>query len=344
MHNVTPHSLGFRMPARFDRHERTYICWPTICPQRNMLELMREDYAATVKAVARFEPVTLIVDPQDKASASAALEGIENVTFFECDLNDAWFRDSGPIFVRNDEGEVAMVNFRFNGWGGRVAADHDMAVGRKLAEKLGIKVFDAPFICEGGGLTVDGEGTLITTEQVMLNDNRYPGQGKRDIEKYLLDYLGITKVIWLKDGLLEDTDTDGHADNIVEYIAPGVVLAQAMSNPDNPNYEICRENLRRLHEATDAKGRKLKVIELDMLPYTREIDGLSMPVPYVNYYVVNDALIVPMLGGEDDEKAAEFLQAIYPEREIVGVPSVGIAMNGGGIACITQQHPVTKRH
>ncbi|WP_170433084.1 agmatine deiminase family protein [Ruegeria arenilitoris] len=335
----TPFSDGFRMPARFAPHARTFIGWPTELSYRSDLTRTRAEYAGVMRAVAEFEPVTVIVDPDDADGARTALEGCGNIEILEVPINDAWLRDSGWIFVKNEDDEVALVQFQFNGWGGKFACDRDMRVAEHLAGHYGFKVYNAPFICEGGGITVDGEGTLITTEQVMLNANRYNGLSREDIEGHLRDYLGIEKVIWLGLGLVEDEGTDGHADNVVEYLAPGVVLAQTVNDPKNPNYQLCQENLRRLKEATDAKGRKLEVIEMERLPYTDPTHGEQMPVPYVNAYAINDALITPMLGGPDDESARSVLAKLFPGRKIVGVDSTFIALDGGGVGCITQQQP-----
>jgi agmatine deiminase len=335
----TPLQDGFRMPARFSPHERSYLAWPADASWRADLKGAREEIAAIVRAVAKFEPVILLVNPNDVTSADGYLSDIDNLDFFEVPIDDIWLRDSFVVFVKNDAGEVALVNLPFNGWGGRVSCALDMAAGGKLSERLGIRTYDASMICEGGGISVDGEGTLITTESVMLNPNRYLGRTRDDVEQFLLDYLGVEKVIWLKDGLVEDLATDGHVDNVVEYIAPGVVLAQTASDTSNPNHEICKENMRRLREAKDAQGRKLEIIEMDLLPYTREIDGARAVVPYVNYYIVNGGIVAPTLGGPEDAEALPMLEALYADREVVGVPSTTIPFEGGGVGCVTQQQP-----
>jgi agmatine deiminase len=327
------------MPARFSPHERSYLAWPADVYWRKDLKGAREEIAAVVRAVARFEPVTLLVHPDDVENADGQLSDIGNLDFFEIPMDDIYLRDSFPLFVKNDAGEVALVNLPFNGWGGRGPCSHDMAVGGKLSERLGIRTYDAQMICEGGGFSVDGEGTLITTESVMLNPNRYLGRTRNDVERFLLDYLGVEKVIWLQGGLVEDVGTDGHVDNVVEYIAPGVVLVQTARDEASPNHAICKENLRRLGEATDAKGRELEIIETDLLPYTRETEGPRAVVPYVNYYVVNGGIVAPMLGNPEDAEALPMLEALYADREVVGVPSTAIAHEGGGIGCVTQQQP-----
>ena len=335
----TPWQDGFRMPARFSPHERTYMAWPSQTAVRTELQRVRDEIAAIVRGVSRFEPVTLLVNPDDAGNAREHLGDIESLDLFEVPVDDIWLRDSFSIFVKNDAGEVALVNFPFNGWGGRVPCVHDMKAGTRTAERLGIRAYDANMICEGGGISVDGEGTLITTESVMLNPNRYLGRTREEVEHFLLNYLGAEKVIWLREGLFEDTETDGHVDNNVEYIAPGVVLAQTMRDSSNPNFELCKENLRRLRDAKDAKGRKLEIIEMDLLPYTREPSGPHAVVPYVNYYVVNGAIVVPMLGGPEDAEALPILEKLYEDREVVAVPSTAIPLEGGGVGCVTQQQP-----
>jgi agmatine deiminase len=343
----TPFLDGLTMPPRYAPHERTYISWPLEVAYRWSLKEARNEHAFLAKAIAPFEKVTLLARPQDVASVSEYLEIGGNIELLEIPLDDAWIRDSGPIFVTDADRGVAMVNFGFNGWGGRFPYDDCNDSPIRIAEWLGMRRYDAPFILEGGGFTVDGEGTFITTEQFLLNPNRNAKMSREEIESGLHDYLGIDQVIWLKGGLIEDAHTDGHSDNVVQFVAPGVALLQTMPDRDNPNFELCKENLRRLREARDAKGRKLEIIEMPILPYTKEIVNLNdgngqptrYPVPYVNYYQVNDALIVPMLGGPEDEAALPILEKLHPERKIVPVPSTAMAADGGGVGCVTQQQP-----
>jgi agmatine deiminase len=338
---------GLSMPARYAPHERTYISWPLEVGYRWSLEKARGEHAFLAKAIADYEKVTVLARPQDVASVRDHLEIGGNIELLEIPLDDAWIRDSGPIFVTDDRGHVAIVNFEFNGWGSRCGYENCNDSPIRIAEWLGMCRYDAPFILEGGGFTVDGEGTLITTEQFLLNPNRNPTMNREQIEAGLHDYLGVEEVIWLKGGLVEDNGTDGHSDNVVQFVAPGVALLQTMPDRNNPNFEICEENHRRLREARDAKGRRLEIIEMPLLPYTKEIlnpnSGLKeparFPVPYVNYYQINGALIVPMLGGPKDEAALPILQNAHPERKIVPVPSTAMAADGGGVGCVTQQQP-----
>jgi len=343
----TPLLDGLSMPPRYAPHERTYISWPPESGYRWSLKEARNEHAFLAKAIAPYEKVTILACPQDVASVSEYLEIGDDIELLEISLDDAWIRDSGPIFVTDDHRGVAMVNFEFNGWGGRYEYDNCNASPIRIAEWLDMRRFDAPFILEGGGFSVDGEGTLITTEQFLLNPNRNATMSRDEIESGLHDYLGVDKVIWLKGGLVEDKGTDGHSDNVVQFVAPGVALLQTTPDRNNPNFELCKENLRRLREARDAKGRKLEIIEMPTLPYTKEITNPNIghdrptryPVPYVNFYPVNGALIVPMLGGPEDEAALPILEKAHPERVIVPVPSTAMAADGGGVGCVTQQQP-----
>ena len=333
----TPLADGFSMPARFDRHERTLLTWPPVEEKVGTdLSGFRIEVEATVRAIARFEPVTLLVDPRDATEASERLGDV--VELFEIPVDACWIRDNGPIFVRNPLGEVAGVHFGFNGWGGRFDCPKTREMPGRLIEHLGLRRYHTPFICEGGGISVDGEGTLITTEQVMLNDNRYAGITREEVEQKLNEYLGIEKVIWLELGLVEDTATDGHVDNVVKFVAPGVVLAQVVADRSNPNYILLKDNLVRLQHARDAKGRSLDVIEMPVLPY-RRLGENDYVIPYTNAYVCNGGIVAPEVDPKLDEVGWNKLQEVYPSREIVPVPSIWQAVGGGGIGCITQQVP-----
>lgn len=325
-------SPALRMPAEWAPHERTIVCWPARETMwEGLFAAAKEEHAAVVNAIAAFEPVTLAVDPSQEAEARAAVRG--DVDIVAIPLDDSWARDSGPIFVAGD-GRRAGVHFGFNAWGEKFHpyAD-DAAFGARVLERLGEERVDATdLILEGGSIAVDGEGTLITTEQCLLHPSRNPGLGREQIEARLREALGVERVVWLGLGLVEDADTDGHVDNICAWIAPGRVLLQTVADEADPNYEHCRENVRRLHEAG------LDVVELDILPRLA-VDGPSTVVPYVNYYVANGALIVPVTGAETDADALALLERLYPGREAVAVSGTTLALGGGGVHCITQQVP-----
>ena len=331
----TPAADGMFMPARFSPHARTLLTWPPA--GETALDQFRTEVESVAHAIARFEPVTLVVDPSDAGEARSHCGDFAEI--LETPVDACWIRDNGPIFVKDREDHVAGVHFGFNGWGGKWSRETVHGMPRRVMEHLRMYRYVTPFICEGGGISVDGEGTLITTEQVMLNPNRYRDMTRADIERALHVWLGIEKVIWLGKGLVEDEGTDGHVDNVVEYVAPGVVLAQTVTDTSNPNYALLRDNLERLRNATDAKGRRLEVIEMDVLPYTTSLEGARYVVPYTNAYVVNGAVIAPRVDPKDDERGFRILEQAYPGREIVPAPSTAQAVGGGGLGCITQQVP-----
>jgi agmatine deiminase len=252
-------------------------------------------------------------------------------------------RDSGPIFVTGPDGRRAGVDFRFNGWGEKfLPFDRDDAMNQALLEHLSIARLECDLVLEGGSISVDGEGTLIATEQCLLHPSRNPSLTREQIEERLGEYLGVQKVIWIGTGLLEDHDTDGHVDNVAQFVAPGVVLAQTVDDPADPNHEPLAANVERLRAATDARGRPLEVIEVGLLPRTT-VRGSSGVVPYVNLYVANGVVVVPTCGDDPDRDAdvLRMLSAVYAPREVVGVPARLLAEGGGGVHCITQQVPAT---
>jgi agmatine deiminase len=334
----SPRDDALSVPSRTVEHARTFISWP--CREELWGGLLAEaeaEYAGVVEAIARFEPVTVIAQPGTRPQLPA--DTAHPVDVRELPIDDSWVRDNGPIFVVDGQGGVAAVQFGFNAWGGKFAPfDEDARLPARLAEALAMRVYTAPLVAEGGGLTFDGDGTVITTETVLLNPNRNPGMTRERAEELLGEYLGIERVIWLGGGLVEDRDTDGHSDNVVQFVRPGVVLTQMAPDRSNPNWDVLDDNRARLAAATDARGRKLEIVEMPVLPYT-EVAGERFVVPYTNYYPVNGGIIAPLLGGPDDEAGFALLRELFPEREVVGVPSNLLAYGGGGIGCITQQLP-----
>jgi agmatine deiminase len=323
------------MPAEWAPHERTIMGWP--CRGElwgDQLGQAKVDYAATANAVAAFEPLTMVcADAQDAGEARAALAG--EVEVVELPIDDSWLRDSGPIFVLDDEGRRAGVHFGFNSWGEKFTPyDADAAVGRLLIDRLGDRRYDAPFVLEGGSVAVDGEGTLLTTEQCLLHPNRNPDMTREEIEHGLRDFLGVEQVVWLGQGLAEDRDTDGHVDLVAAFTRPGEVLLQ--STPlGTPSSERMADNRSRLVAAG------LEVVDFPLLP-TLEVGGEEVAVGHLNFYLCNGAVIVPVAGLTTDAEALERIGAAYPDREVVGVPGGVIAFGGGGPHCITQQVPAPR--
>ncbi len=327
------------MPAEWSPHERCLMAWPARSELwHGHFDRARAEYAATANAIAAFEPVTMVAAPgqgdQVRAACTSAVEVVE------IPIDDSWLRDSGPIFVVDGNGNRAGVDFRFNSWGERfLPYDLDAAVSAEILGELGIERIESQMILEGGSLTVDGEGTLITTEQCLLNPNRNPGLSREEIEAELERTLGVSTVIWLKWGHFEDEHTDGHVDGVCAFVRPGVVLAQTCQDPGNPNFGLMAENLEILRSVRDARGRRLEVIELPQLPYF-DLDGQTLMTSYPNFYVANGAVIVPTADHPLDGEALGIIAAAFPEREVVGVPSRIVAFGGGGTHCITQQVPI----
>jgi len=327
--------MTLRMPAEWAPHERTIMCWPAreeMWGER--FGSAQADHAAVANAIAAFEPVLMAADPRHVAEARRRCgTGVEVV---ELPLDDSWARDSGPIFVVGEDGERAGVQFGFNSWGEKfLPYDDDAQFATRVLELLGERRRDAThFILEGGSIAVDGEGTLVTTEQCLFEERRNPQLAREEIEAELRAQLGIERVIWLGLGLVEDDDTDGHVDNVCAFVAPGKVVLQTVTDEANPNFEPARENRRRL----EAAG--LEVVEIPWLPY---VEGEQPPtvVPYTNFYLCNGALIVPTRGAETDAEALALLASLYPGREAVPVPGETLALGGGGVHCITQQIPAT---
>jgi agmatine deiminase len=321
-----------RLPAEWEPHERTLMGWP--CREALWGQTMaraRADYAAVANAIAEFEPVTMIAADEDdvRLARRGCSEAVEVV---ELPLDDSWLRDSGPIYVYGDDGARCAVHFRFNAWGEKYPPwAHDAEVGGAIARRLGDQVREAPLVLEGGSILGDGAGTLLTTEQCLLNPNRNPTLSRDQIEEALREWLGVERIVWLGMGLVEDRDTDGHVDLIAAFTRPGQVLLQRVA-PDNPNFDNCEENRDRLQAAG------IDVLELPFLPYV-EVAGERIAAAYMNLYVCNGAVIVPVSGDPDDAEALGLIGEAFADREIVPVPGAVLAYGGGGPHCITQQVP-----
>jgi agmatine deiminase len=327
------------MPAEFAPHQATLMSWPTReSLWRGHLDEAKEAWAATARAVAAFEPVTMVCQPGRSSEVRARCgSGIEPL---ELPIDDSWMRDNGPIFVTSADGEVALVRFRFNSWGEKyLPYDDDARVPELLASHFGIRRYDAPFVLEGGSFFVDGQGTVLTTEQCLLHPNRNPSMTREEIGEGLRAFLGVELVTWLPHGLIEDRDTDGHIDGLAQYVRPGVVMLSVAAGADDPNAARFDENRRVLGEAPDARGRQVKLLDGPVNAWV-DLPGIGPTViPYMNFYLPNGGVIVPVGDVAEDEPALETIARAYPDREVVGVPGSLISYGGGGPHCITQQVP-----
>ena len=332
----TPYGDGFSMPAEWSPHRGCLVSWP--CNAATFQGLMDETqsaYAEVISSIARFEPVIVITDPRTIPVAEKSLEGVARI--LPLNLEDSWIRDNGPIFVTSPKGEVAIVDFGFNGWGSKQPYQKDNEVPGALSEEFCAKRYEPSMVLEGGSICVDGEGTLLTTEQCLLNPNRNPNLSRGDIEQNLRDYLGVTKVIWLGQGQANDM-TDGHVDGVVCYCAPKTVLAARTKDETDPNYRALEDNRVRLETSTDSKGRSLEIIDI-VQPRPREYLGRPITPGYINHFIANGGVIAPEFGIPEDAIAEETLRSVYPDREVVFARVSAVEVGGGGIHCITQQIP-----
>jgi len=334
----TPRQDGFFMPAEWTPHRRCWMAWPVredLWGER--LSAAREAYADVARTIAQHEPVTVIASPE--AVADVSLLCGSGVGCVAMPHDDSWLRDTGPTFLIDGAGNLAGVDWVFNGWGERHAPhDRDAALAEALLARLEVPRYATGIVLEGGAIHTDGEGTLLTTESVFFDTNRNGRLSRAEAEAALGDLLGIEKVIWLGEGL-QDDDTGGHVDNLACFLRPGAVLALTSNDPDDGNYAALQDNLNRLRRATDARGRQLEVIEVEQ-PRARFGDaGQRLPLSYVNFYLANGAVIAPIFEDPADATALQALAKAFPKRELVEVPAVDVVHGGGGIHCITQQEP-----
>jgi agmatine deiminase len=355
----TPRRDGFRMPAEFEPHAGTWMVWPERPDNWRLgAKPAQEAFTAVAAAIAASEPVTVGVSAAQYENARARLPAAVRVV--EMSSNDAWARDTGPTGVVDARGRVRGVDWVFNAWGGLDGGlyfpwDQDDLVARKVLEIEGLHRYRAPFVLEGGAIHVDGEGTLITTEECLLNPNRNPGLSRGEIEGGLGDYLGVERIIWLGRGVFND-ETDGHVDNLCCFVRPGEVALTWCDDPADPQHEISRDALARLRAARDARGRRLLVHRIPQpgpLHVTAaEAAGVDaregsrprqagdrMAGSYVNFYIANRRVVMPLLDPATDARAMRILRRLFPGREVVGVPAREILLGGGNIHCITQQLP-----
>ncbi len=358
----TPKGDGFRMPGEFEPHAGCWMVWPERTDNfRSGAKPAQHAYTEVAHAIARFEPVTMLVS---KSQFSAARETLSpEVRVIEMATDDAWVRDTGPTFVVNDRtGEVRGIDWRFNAWGGLLDGlyapwDQDDQVARKICE-IERKDFYSldTFVLEGGSIHVDGEGTLITTETCLLHKSRNPHLSREEIEAILKQYLNLEKIIWLPEGIYLD-ETNEHVDNIIHYVAPARVVLAWTDEKSDPQYEMSRKAYEVLKSATDAKGRRFEIFKLHIpnpvLVTREESDGVDIvegtkprkegdrqAASYANFYIANGAVILPVFNDQMyDKMAIETMEGVMPNYQIVPVYAREILLGGGNIHCITQQQP-----
>ncbi|TAG07649.1 MAG: agmatine deiminase family protein [Verrucomicrobia bacterium] len=343
----TPASDGLYMPAEWETHAACWMAWPSRNDTITEISALKRATAEVAAAIARFEPVKMLAAPELMMEAAAICgPGVEVIPQKSV---DAWVRDSGPTYVVDKNGGLAGIDWMFNGWGHfstdksllqkptlSLAYDVDMAL--HWLHRQNCRRYVAPFVLEGGAFHVDGEGTLLVTEQCQFDPARNPGLTKEHLEELYKAYLGIEKVIWLGDGL-EDDSTRGHVDIIACFVAPGKIMLHNCSDPSDANYAVSQDAIQRLENATDAKGRKIELILMPQ-PQRQSIGDWRLDLTYINFYIANGAIIMPSFDDDADDEAYDIMAKTFPDREIVQVLSYGIFQGGGGIHCITQQQPL----
>jgi len=351
----TPAALGYRMPAEWEPHAATWLSWPRregiSFPESfdRVLPALR----AMVEALVESEQVCInVFNGAHEAEARSVLRGLpmERIAFYRIPTNEPWCRDHGPIFLtRNRDpksangrirrGELAVVDWDYNAWGNKYPPFNlDEIVPTRVAEILGVPVFYPGMILEGGSIEVNGAGTLLTTESCLLNKNRNPNLSRDQIERCLRDYLGVSNILWLGDGIVGD-DTDGHIDDLSRFISERTVVTVVEEDPDDENYESLEENLARLREIKIGENN-LEVVTLPM-PKKMVREGLRLPASYANFYIANTCVLVPTFADSADETALSVLRECFPTRRVVGLDCRELIWGLGAFHCLTQQQPAT---
>ena len=328
------------MPDEAEPHVRTWMAFGAIKAVwgNKLLAEVQRNLASIAKAISRHEPVSMLVRAEDQAEARRLLG--PQVALVVCPLDDLWMRDMGPVFVVNDAGQKAAVDFNFNGWGEKQDFELDAKVAAFVAARAGVQRNKTALVLEGGGIEVDGQGTALVTESCVLNNNRNPGLSKAAVQTELQRLLGLDKIIWLP-GIQGRDITDGHTDFYARFTAPGVVAAAYDPDPQSYDHAVTKRHLEILRAATDAQGRRLRVVVLQAPARVRpQFEGKNFAAGYINFYVCNGAVIAPEFGDAlADSAAARQLKELFPGRQVVQLNIDGIAAGGGGIHCTTQQEP-----
>jgi len=347
---MTPVAAGFSMPAEWTPQEAVWLSWPVDDPRHwggAKRDLMWAKFAEIAANISHFEPVRINAAGHDhiaiRHACNLAKAVPERVELFDHPHNDVWCRDHGPIFVKHrDTGETAITNWGFNAWGGKFPPwDLDDAIPQKIADSLDKRIFHGGMILEGGAIEINGIGQLLTTEAVLLNPNRNPHLHRSDIEQLLRDGLGVSEILWLRQGI-EGDDTDGHIDDLARFVDEHTILACVENDSRSPNRRILSENLARLREFRRPDGRPFEVVEIP-LPEACEVPGWRLPIlpaSYVNFLIINAGVLVPTFRqGKNDDRALGIIRELFPGREVRGIDSLDLVEEGGTLHCISQQQP-----
>jgi agmatine deiminase len=335
----TPCSLGYRMPAEWERHESTWLSWPkdptTFPPE--IIEDVEWTYVKMIDELTRGEKVDLLIENAEiERRVSGMLKTVANVRFHQTHSVDVWIRDYGPIFVKNDS--ITAIKWTFNAWGDKYEdLLPDNRTGFEVATLSKASMFEPGIVLEGGSIDVNGAGTCLTTKQCLLNKNRNPTLGQQKIERYLADYLGITSAIWIDSGIAGD-DTDGHVDDIARFVSENDVVCMVEEDPNDENYAALNSDLEILQAAKIGGGKQINVTPVPMPKPVSTLEG-RLPASYANFYIANSAVLVPIFEDEHDRFALKTLERFFPNRRVVGINCRSLVYGFGGIHCVTQQQP-----
>jgi agmatine deiminase len=355
----TPRQDGYRMPAEWEPHRGTWLIWPERSDNwRNGAKPAQGAFARVAEVIAEAEPVTVCVSAGQYVNAREQLS--DAVRLVEMSSNDSWIRDCGPTFVVDEDQRVRGIDWKFNAWGGLEMGlyfpwDADDLVGQKVLDVQRVERYAPDFVLEGGSIDVDGEGTVLTTEECLLLGNRNPARSRDEIEWHLREYLNVDSVIWLPRGVYLD-ETNGHIDNFARFVRPGHVMVTWTDDENDPQFEISAEALAILKQSRDAKGRPLDITLIhqpgpilideqeaagvDHVPGVQpRVAGERLAGSYVNSYIANGIVVLPVFDDPHDEAAIKTYEQLFPDRRIVTVPGREILLGGGNVHCITQQEP-----
>jgi len=341
LHDDMPARDGFALAPDWVPHTRTWMCWPCRAAAWGGAEAMlagKQAVARIARAISSFEPVAMAARHEDIAAVKLATAG--KVDVFETALDDSCARDTGPSFLRGPAGGRGAVQWGFNGWGGKYESfAHDARLATRIGEAAGMRLYEAPLVCEGGAIGTDGEGTLIATEQCLLNPNRNPGLSRYDLEQRLMAFTGVKRIIWLGSGF-SDTETDGHVESVACFVAPGRVLVGVPSTASLPDAGPVKEAIRRLKETRDAQGRHIEVMEV-VQPRRVRFDwrGHCLQSSYVSFYLANGGIVMPAFDDPNDDRAQAVLAECFPGRDILQVEVLDLLQSGGGIHRIALGEP-----
>ena len=329
------------MPAEWETHEQCWMMWPTGLDLDRYPDTkrMQKGYAVAANAISQFETVTIVANDSDTEECRNLID--QSVRVHNLQIDDSWCRDTGPTFI-TDGKKLGGVDWKFNNYGESLGPDYlnDQKLAKEITKITSSDYFDAPIVLEGGGIHTDGKGTLMITEDVLLDPKRNPGLDKKEAEKILSNYLGVEQFIWLI-AALEYDDTGGHIDNLACFAPDNVIIALNEEDPEDSNYDRLKENLSRLKGANDINGKAYEIMTIDQPSYDSFLNE-RLPMSYINFYIANNGIVMPVFNDVKDADAIEKIQNVFKNKSVVTVPGRPIVEGGGCVHCITQQQPLIR--